>query len=147
MGYQGFSPVWVRISGGWRGWREGMGDFPDITEAGAAAGERSGSGAGNTGAASEHRFRRLVGRRLSHAVIGRHQPRRGSAPSPRMDATPSAMDLLHSVSRGRPRCQPRAEIPKPVGLGFPRAGWRHDEPLPIKNPKSTFINHQSISSG
>jgi hypothetical protein len=72
-----FYPVWVRISGGWRGWREGMGDFPDITEAGAAAGERSGSGAGNTGAASEHRFRRLVGRRLSHAVIGKHQPRRG----------------------------------------------------------------------
>jgi hypothetical protein len=31
LGYQGFSPVWVRISGGWRGWREGMGDFPDIT--------------------------------------------------------------------------------------------------------------------
>jgi len=29
--YQGFSRGWVRISGGWRGWREGMGDFPDIT--------------------------------------------------------------------------------------------------------------------
>jgi len=56
---------------------EGLGDFSDITDAGAAAGERSGSGAGNAGAASGHRFWRVVGRRLSHAVIGRHQPRRG----------------------------------------------------------------------
>lgn len=27
---QGFSPERVRTSGGWRGWREGMGGFPDI---------------------------------------------------------------------------------------------------------------------
>jgi hypothetical protein len=31
LGYQGFYLGWVYISGGWRGWREGMGDFPDIT--------------------------------------------------------------------------------------------------------------------
>ena len=27
---QGFSPGRVRGSGGWRGWREGMGGFPDL---------------------------------------------------------------------------------------------------------------------
>ena len=38
---QGFSPGRVRGSGGWRGWREGMGDFPDL--AGRGGGGRQGS--------------------------------------------------------------------------------------------------------
>ena len=37
---QGFSPGRVRGSGGWRGWREGMGDFPDIAGLCAAVGGR-----------------------------------------------------------------------------------------------------------
>jgi hypothetical protein len=30
----------VRRSGGWRGWREGMGDFPDITVSQSGVGDR-----------------------------------------------------------------------------------------------------------